>query len=82
MTEDEIITASADKYIRIWCVANGEEIIRLGGHLGPVSRLSLSNEGPLVSADVLGKLILWTIPDLRTTARKLYQMYNEHEPIK
>lgn len=82
MTEDEIITASADKYIRIWCVANGEEIIRLGGHLGPVSRLSLSNEGTLVSADVLGKLILWTIPDLRTTARKLYQMYNEHEPIK
>lgn len=80
ITEDEIITASADKYIRIWCVANGEEIIRLGGHLGSVSRLGLSKDGTLVSADVLGKLILWTIPDLRTTASRLYQRYNEHEP--
>ena len=76
MTEDEIITASADKYIRIWCVANGEEVIRLGGHLGSVSRLGLSKDGTLVSADVLGKLILWTIPDLRTTVSKLYKKYN------
>ena len=76
MTEDEIITASTDKYIRIWCVANGEETVRLGGHLGSVSRLSLSKNGLLVSSDVLGKITLWRIPTLETTASNLYKKFN------
>ena len=39
LTEDEIITASADKFVRIWCSGNAKETARLGGHFGGVSRL-------------------------------------------
>lgn len=75
VTEDEIITASADKYIRIWCSGNAKETARLGGHFGGVSRLALSKDGILVSSDNLGGINVWKISDLETTANLLSQKY-------
>ena len=77
VTEDEIITASADKCIRIWCVANGKETARLGGHFGGISHLALSKDGILVSSDYVGGINIWKIPDLKSTADMLIQRYKE-----
>ena len=76
LTEDEIITASADKYIRIWCSQSGKETVRLGGHFGGVSRLVLSKDGILVSSDNIGGINVWKIPNLKTTADDLVKKYN------
>lgn len=76
LTEDEIITASADKYIRIWCLRTGKETARLGGHFGGVSRLALFEDGILVSSDNIGRINVWKVPDLKSTAEELLNKYN------
>lgn len=77
LTEEEIITASADKCIRIWCVANGKETNRLEGHLGAVSYLALSDDGTLISSDHVGGINVWKIPSLITIAEELSKKYNK-----
>lgn len=69
--EDEIITASADRYIRIWCVSNGKETARLIGHFGAVSNLDWSDNDTLVSSDMLGDIKIWIVQDLKTFASVL-----------
>lgn len=69
--EDEIITASADRYIRIWCVSNGEETARLVGHFGAVSHLAWDKDGRLISSDMLGEIKVWDVPNLKNVANNL-----------
>ena len=71
LSEDEIITASADRYIRIWCVSNGKETARLIGHFGAVSHLEWTSDDKLVSSDLLGEIKVWNVPDLREVADEL-----------
>lgn len=69
-SEDEIITASTDKYVRIWCALNGEETARMAGHFGGISHISLSKDGvKLVSSDYIGGVKVWAIPKLETIAQ-------------
>lgn len=67
-TDDEVITASTDKSIRIWCSRNGRETIKLDGHLGAVMRIALSQDGTLVSGDNLGLIKIWRIPKLESVS--------------
>lgn len=76
LTEDEIITTSADKYIRIWCSRTGKETARLGGHFGGASRLTLFKDGILVSSDNIGGINVWKVPDLKSTAEELLKKHN------
>lgn len=77
-SEEEVITVSNDKYVRIWCVANGKETARLEGHFGGVSRLSLSEDGErLMSSDYIGGVKVWEIPSLSTLAGSLSEKYSQ-----
>ena len=67
-TDDEVITASSDKSIRIWGASNGKETVKLDGHLGAVARLALSEDGTLISGDNLGEIKIWRIPTLKSVA--------------
>lgn len=76
-TDDEFITASTDKSIRIWCSRNGMETIKLDGHLGAVMRVALSKDGTLVSGDNLGEIKIWRIPELKSVADSIIEQFQE-----
>lgn len=71
LTEDEIITASSDKHVRIWCTATGKETLRLDGHLGSVASVRLAPDGTLISSDNLGEVKVWYIPTLESVAEDI-----------
>ena len=75
-TDDEVITASSDKSIRIWCSRNGRETVKLDGHLGAVMSIALSDDGTLVSGDNLGEIKIWHIPELKTVADSIIVQFN------
>ena len=76
-TDDEVITASTDKSIRIWCASSGEETVKLDGHLGAVARMELSEDGTLISGDNLGEIKIWRIPTLKSVADSIRTHFKE-----
>ncbi len=76
-TDNEVITASSDKSIRFWCYLNGQETIKLDGHLGEVTRIAISKDGTLVSGDNLGEIKIWRIPELKSVADSIIVQFKE-----
>lgn len=75
--DDEVITASNDKSIRIWCASNGRETIKLDGHLDGVLRIALSKDGILLSGDSQGLIKIWRIPELKSVADSIIEQFKE-----
>jgi WD40 repeat protein len=59
-----VITASADKTVRVWNADSGAAIKTLSGLNDEVFALALSGDGKMVAAgSYLGEIAIWTIPD-------------------
>lgn len=54
-----VATAGAEPVIRIWRIADGSQVGILRGHTGPVSRITWTRDGQLVSASTDGTARVW-----------------------
>jgi WD40 repeat protein len=55
-----LITAGADRLVKIWDPISGQEILSFKGHRHPVSGLAFSPDGRrLLSSDIGGMLLRW-----------------------
>ena len=60
--ESVLVTAGADKTIRLWKVENGQELQILYGHSKSVDTVDFSPDGrALISVDVEGAEIIWNL---------------------
>jgi len=67
------VTGSYDHDLRLWRVADGEEIAHMTGHGGKVRSLAVAPDGTIASGDDFGEIRLWdgrTGAFLRTVARQ------------
>lgn len=62
MNNDQLITAGADRVIRIWDRSNGQVISTLSGHQTEITSLNVNpTKGWLVSGDLDGVIKIWNL---------------------
>ena len=76
-TENQIVTSSHDKTVKLWNVS-GKEIATMNGHSDEVSTVSFNNKGEIIASGSKDKTVrLWTVDG------KVYQVLRGHKsPVK
>lgn len=56
-----VATASDDRLVKVWDAQTGDLVRTLAGHRREVHSVAFCENGPLVSADVRGRIVFWNV---------------------